>query len=107
VARSTRPGDTPGAVAPTPSPQRRPGGHRSRGGPQKAEDRPQDDRARLEALRDRLQGILDDPETPPRDMAAVSREYRQTLTALSQLAPPAAGTALDELRARRRKRGAS
>ena len=66
-----------------------------------------DDRTRLVALRGLLEAILNDPETPPRDMASVSREYRQCLTALGQLAPAAAGTPLDELRARRRKRGTS
>jgi hypothetical protein len=66
-----------------------------------------DDRSRLEALRGRLEAILNDPETPPRDVATVAREYRQCLTALGQLAPPAAGTPLDELRARRRNRGTS
>jgi hypothetical protein len=71
------------------------------------DDTSTDDRARLEALRGLLEAILNDPETPPRDMATVSREYRQTLSALGQLAPAAAGTPLDELRARRRDRGAS
>jgi hypothetical protein len=66
-----------------------------------------DDRARLEALRGLLEAILNDPETPPRDVATVAREYRQTLSALGQLAPPAAGTKLDEIAQRRRKRGAS
>ncbi len=66
-----------------------------------------DDRSRLEALRGLLEAILNNPETPPRDVASVSREYRQCLTALGQLAPAAAGTPLDELRARRRDRGAS
>jgi uncharacterized membrane protein YccC len=66
-----------------------------------------DDRARLEALRGRLEAILADPETPPRDVATVSREYRQTLTALGQLAPAAGDTKLDEIAARRRKRGTS
>lgn len=67
-----------------------------------------DDRnARLEALRDRLRGVLDNPETSPRDLAAVSREYRMTLDKLADLAPAAAGSALDEIAARRQKRGAS
>ncbi len=70
-------------------------------------DTSQDDRARLEALRALLEAILNDPETPPRDMATVSREYRQTLSALGQLAPAARDTKLDEIAARRRKRGAS
>ncbi|MGV0993422.1 MAG: hypothetical protein ACOYB7_14340 [Mycobacterium sp.] len=60
----------------------------------------------MEALRDRLQGILDNPETSARDLATVSREYRLTLAALAELAPPAAGTKLDELRVRREQRGA-
>jgi hypothetical protein len=71
------------------------------------DDTGQDDRARLEALRGLLEAILNDPETPPRDMATVSREYRQCLTALGQLVPAAGDTKLDEIAARRRKRGAS
>jgi len=50
---------------------------------------------------------MNDPETTPRDLAAVSREYRQTLAALAAIAPPAKGTKLDEIAQRRRKRGAS
>ncbi|UUO03854.1 hypothetical protein M4D79_14130 [Mycolicibacterium novocastrense] len=64
------------------------------------------DRARLEALRDRLEAVLNDPETGPRDLAAVSREYRMTVAALAALAPPAGSSKLDEIAARRRKRGA-
>jgi hypothetical protein len=68
----------------------------------------QSDQARLEALRDRLEAILGDPGTSPRDMAVVSREYRQTVAALAALAPTSAeSTRLDEIAARRRKRGAS
>ena len=72
-----------------------------------AETPPQDDRARLEALRDRLQAVLDDPETAPRDLASVSREYRQTVSALAQMRPADGVSKLDEIAARRRKRGAS
>lgn len=68
---------------------------------------PPDDRARLEALRDRLEGVLSDPDTTPRDLASVSREYRQTVAALAQLGPPAGVSKLDEIAARRRKRGAA
>ena len=64
------------------------------------------DRARLEAVRARLETVLDDPETAARDLAAVSREYRQTLTALAQLAPLSGTSKLDEIAERRRKRGA-
>jgi hypothetical protein len=63
------------------------------------------DRARLEALRSRLEGVLDDAATSPRDVAAVSREYRQTLDALAKLAPADAVSLADEIAARRRKRG--
>lgn len=66
-----------------------------------------DDRARLEALRTRLEQVVNDPETSARDLASVSREYRQTVAALASMAPAAAGTRLDEIAARRRKRGAS
>lgn len=62
------------------------------------------DRARLEALRDRLEAVVSDPETAPRDLAAVSREYRQTVAALSAMAPAAGTSKLDEIAARRRKR---
>jgi hypothetical protein len=65
------------------------------------------DRSRLEALRSRLEKAMNDPETTPRDLAAVSREYRQTLAALAAIAPPAKGTKLDEIAQRRRKRGAA
>lgn len=66
-----------------------------------------DEKARLEGLRDRLQAVVDNPETSPRDLAAVSREYRMTLAKLDDLAPAAAGSPLDEIAARREKRGAS
>lgn len=65
------------------------------------------DRTRLEALRARLEAVLHDPETPARDLAAVSREYRQTLAALVDLSPVAGASKLDEIAARRKKRGAS
>lgn len=66
-----------------------------------------DHRARLKSLLERLQSLLDDPETTPRDVASLSREYRQTLTALSVLGPAAGQRSkLDEIAARRRKRGA-
>ncbi|OBA88780.1 hypothetical protein A5633_08405 [Mycolicibacterium elephantis] len=64
------------------------------------------DRARLEALRDRLEEVLNDPQTTPRDLAAVSREYRQTVAALASLTPTPGASKLDEIAARRRKRGA-
>lgn len=76
------------------------------GVPENPKDASKDDRSRLEALRAVLEGILDNPETSPRDIATVSREYRQCITALSALAPAAAGTKLDELRVRREQRGA-
>jgi hypothetical protein len=64
------------------------------------------DRTRLEALRDLLEGVLNDPETAPRDLATVSREYRMTVSALAGLGPAAGTSKLDEIAARRRKRGA-
>src|SRR6478672_11535988 len=67
---------------------------------------PRSDRARLEALRDLLEAVLNDAETAPRDLAAVSREYRQIVAALAQSAPAAGTSKLDEIAARRRKRGA-
>ena len=63
--------------------------------------------ARLEALRDRLEGVLSDPTTSPRDLATVSREYRLTLERLAEMKPMSKGSPLDEITARRQKRGAS
>ena len=57
------------------------------------------DRARLEA-------VIADPETSPRDLASLGREYRQTITALAAVTPAAGTSKLDEIAARRRKRGA-
>lgn len=68
---------------------------------------PDDERTRLEALRGRLQAVLEDPATTPRDLAAVSREYRMTLAKLAELAPASTGSPLDEIAARRTERGAS
>ncbi len=65
------------------------------------------DLARLTALRDRLEAVLADPATPVRDLAAVSREYRQTLVQLGVIAPSDEVSPADEIAARRVKRGAS
>lgn len=65
------------------------------------------DRVRLEALRDRLEAVLADAETTPRDLAAVSREYRQALAALAAVTPATGTSKLDEIAARRRKRGSA
>jgi hypothetical protein len=65
------------------------------------------DRARLEALRDLLEAVLHDPETSPRDLATVSREYRMTVAALDGVAPSSGTSKLDEIAARRAKRGVS
>lgn len=65
------------------------------------------DQERLTALRSRLEGALNDPTTTPRDLAALSREYRQLLAQLASSALPVAGSALDEIAARRVRRGAS
>ncbi len=64
-------------------------------------------REQLEAIQARLAGVLADPDTPARDLSAVARELRQTAAALAALAPAAAPSKLDEIAARRRKRGAS
>lgn len=61
---------------------------------------------RLEALRARLEAVVSDPDTTPRDLAAVSREYRLTIAKLAEMAPAQAGSALDEIARRRKKRGA-
>ena len=65
------------------------------------------DKARLEALRDRLEAVLSDPSTSPRDLATVGREYRLTIDKLAALAPATGGSPLDEIAARRQQRGAS
>ena len=64
------------------------------------------DQERLTALRSRLEGALNDPETSPRDLAALSREYRQLVAQLAGISLPASGSALDEIAARRMHRGA-
>lgn len=83
-----------------------PSRHRDKSEAPKAPTPPEGERDLLEALRGRLEAVLDDPATSPRDLAAVSREYRMTLARLAELAPVAAGSALDEIAARRKKRGA-
>lgn len=65
---------------------------------------PDTDRGRLEAVRDRLQSIVNNPETAPRDVVAASREYRIVVAALAQTAAPAAASKLDEIAERRRRR---
>lgn len=71
------------------------------------QDPPPSDLARLEALRARLEGVVSDPSTTPRDLAAVSREYRIVVEKIAALAPSQARSPLDEIAARRQKRGAS
>jgi hypothetical protein len=68
--------------------------------------KPGDDLDRLTAVRSRLEAVLADADTPARDLAACSREYRQVLDAIAQLAPVSGTSTLDEIAARRRKRGA-
>jgi hypothetical protein len=69
--------------------------------------RPTTDQGRLEQLRDRLEAIVNSPETSPRDVIAASREYRIVVAALAQTAAPTAATSkLDEIAARRRRRAA-
>lgn len=63
------------------------------------------DRERLVTLRDRLAAVLDDPATTPRDLATVSREFRLLLAALAE-SRPSSTSKLDEIAARRDKRGA-
>ncbi len=64
------------------------------------------DRERLEALRERLEGVISDPATSPRDLATVAREYRILVHKLSELRP-AERSALDEIAARRAQRRSS
>lgn len=63
-----------------------------------------DDRKRLEAARDRLEAVLNSPDTTPRDLAVVAREYRITIEKLATFAAPRARSPLDEIAARRAKR---
>lgn len=65
-----------------------------------------DDHERLTALRARLEGVIADPDTSPRDLAGVAREYRQVLAALAEAAPSSGTSKLDEIAARRKQRGA-
>ena len=66
-----------------------------------------DDLTRLEALRERLEGVLSDPDTSPRDLASLSREYRLLVAQLAEMSPSGRHSALDEIAARRSRRGAS
>jgi hypothetical protein len=74
--------------------------------PRTAKKPPLTDQARLEALRGRLEAILADPETSPRDVATVSREYRMIIESLAAVTPVPGSSRLDEISARRRRRGA-
>jgi len=49
---------------------------------------------------------LNDAGTSPRDLAALSREYRLLVVQLADISPPASGSALDEIATRRVQRGA-
>lgn len=65
------------------------------------------DKDRLEALRGRIEGVLVDPSTSPRDLATCGREYRLLLAAISEHSGTTAGSRLDEIAKRRAERGAS
>lgn len=62
------------------------------------------DLARLQAARDRLEAVLHNPETSPRDLATVSREYRLLVEKIAAMAPASASSKLDEIAAKRAKR---
>lgn len=62
------------------------------------------DLARLQALRDRLRGVVDDPATSPRDLATVAREYRIVVEKIAAMTPSKGGSKLDEIAAKRAKR---
>lgn len=62
------------------------------------------DLARLTAARDRLEAVLHDPNTSPRDLATVSREYRLLVEKIGALSPSSASSPLDEIAAKRSKR---
>lgn len=63
-----------------------------------------DDRtARLLEARDRLAGVIADPDTSARDLAAVSREYRLVLAELAELGTPQKeNDVVDQLASRRK-----
>lgn len=62
---------------------------------------------RLEAVRARLETVLEDPDTHARDLATVAREYRILLEKLSLLRPSSGRSTVDEIAARRAKRATS
>lgn len=62
------------------------------------------DLSRLQAARDRLEAVLHSPETSPRDLATVSREYRLLVEKIAAMAPAATSSKLDEIAAKRAKR---
>jgi len=66
-----------------------------------------DDRGRLEAARDRLEAVLHDPETSPRDLATVAREYRILVEKIGETTARTTTSKLDEIAARRAKRKSS
>lgn len=68
---------------------------------------PGDDLGRLTALRERLEGVLADPDTSPRDLAALSREYRLLVAQVAAMSPGGVASALDEIAERRQRRGVS
>lgn len=70
-------------------------------------DPPTTDRARLEAVRDRLEAVLADESTAPRDLATVAREYRILLERLADTGQSSGTSPADEIAARRAARGAS
>ena len=53
--------------------------------------------ATLQALRDRLAVAIDDEDTPPRDLAALSRQLTQVMRELEGLKNPDEDTPLAEL----------
>lgn len=66
-----------------------------------------EDLKRLQSVRARLELVLEDEETAPRDLAGVSREYRLVLDAIRARSDGPAGSAVDEISARRAKRGSA
>lgn len=66
-----------------------------------------DDRGRLEAARDRLEAVLHNPETSPRDLASVAREYRILVEKIAATFSSTSSSKLDEIAARRAKRKTS
>lgn len=63
----------------------------------------------LRRMRDRLAIAIDDPNVPYRDLAALTRRYAEVLSELEKVPAPSGegeGSPIEQVEARRRRRGA-